>query len=86
MNYKLHIYGQVDRVEEERLHFATLADAVESVEGRVTDDHDGWEFKGTKLFLIDFNNGGSNVFHTIKQSTVHEDHVKVHEEPVYTPQ
>lgn len=39
--YQLHIFGSIDRVQDERLHFNTIADAVESVEGRITDDHDG---------------------------------------------
>ena len=84
--YKLHTSGSVDGVQDERLYFNTIADAVESVEGRITDDHDGWKFKDGRMVLIDHNNGGENVIHSIKRDFVDEEHVKVYDEPVYSPQ
>jgi len=84
--YRLHIFGPPSGVQGERLHFHTLADAVESVVGRITDDHNGWTFKDDKIVLVDHNNGGPNVIHKIERDFVDEEHVKVHTEPVYSPQ
>lgn len=38
------------------------------------------------MVLIDHNNGGENVIHSIKRDFVDEEHVKVYDKPVYSPQ
>lgn len=88
MAYRLEIYGD-DRIEDETLYFHHLADAVASVEGRVSDDHDGWRFGDTSLRLVDGNHGGGAVIHKIApvaDTDALEDDVVLLEDAVYTPE
>lgn len=54
--YKLLIYGD-ERIQDETRHFETLEAATASVEGRRSDDADGWEMQDGSIRLIDYNNG-----------------------------
>ncbi len=66
MTYRAHSYGG-SAIEDTLDYFESLAGAIEFIEGKCSDDHDGWDFKDGKLRLVDYNNGKSVVINVVKE-------------------